>query len=91
MDDRTYQIENIEDIFSSGSLAPVFKHNPKYSIGDLAKLTPYIAYDDIMSSNYIIRGRSLQEKINHFDNEKRIIIAEYDSIESMVDDGWRLD
>jgi hypothetical protein len=91
MDDRSYQIKNIEYIFSTSSLAPVFKLNPKYSIGDLAGLTPYIAYDDVMSYNYIIRGRALQEPINNFDNEKRIVIAEYDSIESMVDDGWRLD
>ena len=90
MDDRSYQIKNIEYIFSTSSLAPVFKQNPKYSIGDLSGLTPYIAYDDVMSYNYIIRGRSLQEPINNFDNEKRIVIAEYDSIESMVDDGWRL-
>ena len=90
MDDRSYQIKNIENIFSAGSFAPVFQNNPKYSIGEFANLTPYIAYDDVMEYNYIIRGRSLMEPINNFDSEKRIIIAKYDSIESMVDDGWRL-
>jgi len=43
-----------------------------------------------MSFKYIIRGLPAGE-FNHFDAIEREIIAKYDSLESLVDDGWRLD
>lgn len=86
MDDQTYQKENLEAIYKAASLSPVFKSNPKYATGNL---TPYISYDDILAGRYIIRGRPFGMQ-NSFDAEKRDIIAIYDSIESLVKDGWRL-
>ena len=90
MEDKDYQKKNIEAIYAAASLAPVFKKNPKHSVGNYADLTPYISYNDIMENKYIIRGRPIGEH-NSFDSEEREIIAEYDSIESLVNDGWRLD
>ena len=90
MDDKEYQRKNIEAIYSAASMAPVFKQNSKYCINKFADLTPYISYNDVMSYKFIIRGRPSGEQ-NSFDAQERDIIAEYDSIESLVNDGWRLD
>jgi hypothetical protein len=90
MEDTEYQKRNLEAIYRGANLAPAFKLNPNYCIGDFAGLTPYISYDDVMNYKFIIRARP-RDVFNHFDNEKREIIAEYDSIDSLVNDGWRLD
>ena len=90
MNDLDYQKKNLEVIFRDASLAPVFKQNAKYYIGELSNLTPYISYDDVMRNKFIIRGRPVSESGAYY-NEKKVIIAEYDSIVDLVSDGWRLD
>lgn len=91
MTDKEFQLSSLEMIFRDATLAPVFKHNPKYDRQGFAALTPYIAYDDVMEYRYIVRGRPLSVPIDHYDNEKRQVIAEYDTVEALVEDGWRLD
>ena len=91
MEDKEYQKKELKDIFSAASLAPVFKSNPKHCIGKFADLIPYISYGDVMNYKFIIRGRPIGDEINTFDDKEREIIAEYDSLESLVNDGWRLD
>ena len=86
MNDTGYQKENLEAIYKAASLSPVFKSNPKYNTGNL---TPYISYNDIMANKYIIRIRPLEIQ-NSFDGGKREIVAEYESVEELVNDGWRL-
>ena len=90
LSDFEYQKKNLEAIYSAASMAPVFKSNPKHCTGKFADLTPYISYNDVMSYKFIIRGRPNDEH-NSFDFQEREIIAEYDSLESLVNDGWRLD
>jgi len=87
--DFEYQKKNLEAIYSAASMSPVFKSNPKYCTGKFAELTPYISYNDVMSYKFIIRGRPVGE-VNTFDAKDREIIAEYDSLESLVNDGWHL-
>lgn len=89
-DDNKYQLRNLKAIYNAASFAPVFHHNLKYSTGKFAELTPYIAYSDVLNDKYIIRGRQGSEH-NSFDDEKRDVIAEYSSLEKLVNDGWRLD
>jgi hypothetical protein len=86
MFDQDYERGNLEDIYKSASLSPVFKSNPKYNTGNT---TPYISYSDILANRYIIRGKPLGNS-NSFEGGERKIIAEYESIESLVKDGWRL-
>jgi hypothetical protein len=43
-----------------------------------------------MSYKFIIRGRLIGEHLS-FEAQEREIIAEYDSLESLINDGWRLD
>jgi hypothetical protein len=90
MDDKEIQKKNLEQIYSAGSHTPVFKNNQKHCIGNFASLTPYISYNDVITNKYIIRGRPIG-MYGSFDAEAREVIAEYDSLESLVDDGWRLD
>jgi len=90
MDDKEIQKKNLEEIYSAASCSPVFKNNPIHCIGEFAALTPYISYNDVIANKYIIRGRPIG-MYGSFDAEARKVIGEYDSIESLVDDGWRLD
>lgn len=84
--DREYQLINLEKIFHDGALSPVFKRNPKYSNDGV----PRIAYSDVMDNKYIIRFDGEFDG-NSFWSEDTKILVEYDSIEDLVDDGWRLD
>ena len=47
---------------------------------------PYIAYADVMANKYVIRaGSDYNDK-----SETNSVIVEYDSIDELVNDGWRL-
>lgn len=92
MTQRDEQLRNLGLIYRDASLAPVFKSNPKHCKGEFADSVPYIAYGDVMDYKYIIRARPLLADTNGgFDYEERKVIVEYESIEALVDDGWRLD
>jgi len=91
MEDIEFQKKHLGLIYRDASMAPCFKGNPKYCIGKFADVTPYIRYDDVMNHLFVIRARPYGESINSFDNEERQIIVEYDSMDSLINDGWRLD
>jgi hypothetical protein len=85
---RNLQIHNLKRIFDTASMAPVFKGNPKYTVNGVAR----IAYDDIMGEKYIIRcDNSFPESGSFWSDEDATIIAQYNSIAELVEDGWRLD
>jgi hypothetical protein len=87
MEDKEYQMKNLEAIYVTASLAPVFKLNTKFCVDQFAGHTPYIAYADIMDRKFVIRATS-----DYTDkSEANPVIAEYVSIEDLVNDGWRLD
>lgn len=90
MEDHEYQKKNLERIFNGALLAPVFHRNPVYCINQFSDLIPYISYSDVMGDKYIIRGRPKGE-YNPYDTEEREIIAEYHSLDELVNAGWRLD
>jgi hypothetical protein len=85
-----YQITTLENLFSSASHSIIFKRNPKYCINKFEGLIPYIAYNDVMGDLYIIRGKSANN-FDSFHNGKEDVIIEYYSLETLVEDGWRLD
>ncbi len=87
IDDKECQIKSLEEIFSEGRLSPIFKRNPKYPIKEgVAR----IAYSDVMDFRYAIRSETGFSG-NPFWSEDTEVIAEYDNLQAMVDDGWRLD
>ena len=87
--DEEYQMKNLERIFTDGALSPVFKRNQKYPIdGGVAR----IAYGDVTDYKYVISNcKDFSDEFEYFWSEDADIIAEYKSVEELVDDGWRLD
>lgn len=86
IDDKKYQIENLERIFDAGAFSPIFKSNPKYPIiGSLR-----ISYNDVMNRKCIIRcDKDFSE--NSFWSKNADVIVEYKNIKDLVNDGWQLD
>lgn len=89
-DDKEYQKKHLTDIYSFASMAPVFKRHLKYCTGIYEGCIPYISFDDVMNYRYIIRGRPTGIN-NRFDFEEREIIMEYETMDELINDGWRLD
>ena len=89
MQDQVYQKMYFEAIFNYVLYAPVLERHPAYCIRQFSDLEPYISYNDIMHSKYIIRGRPTGEN-NRFDSEAREIIVEYENLDELVNAGWRL-
>lgn len=88
MSDREIQIKNLQSIFDEARLSPVFRKNPKYK----AEGVPRIAYSDIMDERCAIRcDCDFPDSGSFWNGQNAAIIAQYDSIEKLVDDGWRLD
>ena len=88
MEDRDYQISNLQRIFGEACFSPVFKDNPKYQVDGV----PRIAHDDIMAYKCVIKADNNFQGIGGFlSGQDAVIIAQYNSIEELVDDGWRLD
>jgi hypothetical protein len=89
--DREIQKENLDNIFQKIAYIPVFRRNPKYCVGKFAESVPYIALYDVIDRSYIIRARASDEPRDLFDSEKREIIVQYDCMDELINDGWRLD
>jgi len=90
MDESGAQMRSLEVIFQTATFAPLFKPNPKHCKNQFAHFTPYISYKDIINKKYFIRGCPIGPG-NFPDTGQRDIIAEYASIEELVNDGWQLD
>ena len=89
MQDKVYQKMYFEAIFNYVLYAPVLEHHPGYCIRQFADLIPYIAFDDVMRSKYIVRGRP-PGGTNSTDSESREIIVKYANLDELVNAGWRL-
>ena len=89
MQDKVYQKMYFEAIFNYVLYAPVLEHHPGYCIRQFADLIPYIAFDDVMRSKYIVRGRPAGVA-NSTDSESVEIIARYANLDELVNAGWRL-
>ena len=89
MTDKVYQKMYFEAIFNYVLYAPVLEHHPRYCIRQFADLIPYIAYDDVLKSKFIIRGRPTVSN-NPNAAEAGAIIVEYANLDDLVNAGWRL-
>lgn len=69
-----------------GSFSFILLRHPKYCTGKFANHVPFISYNDL-TYKYIVRGRCEHELCEDVADD---IIAEYDSIESLINDGWRM-
>jgi len=78
-----------EAIFNDVLYAPVLEYHPGYCIDQFADLIPYIAYDDVMKRKFIIRGRPTLSN-NTIASGAGAVIAEYATLDDLVNAGWRL-
>jgi len=90
--DINREIKLFKRVYDDAMYAPLLRWNPKYKTEEFNDMTPYICIDDICDYNYVVCAipdeevtMMLQERF------RRNVIAEYNSIEEMVEDGWRLD
>ena len=71
---------------------PVLKWNDKYKTPELEGYTPIIAINDLVKRNYVVcaipneKVEFMLMQLNRTDK----VLAEYDSLEKMVEDGWRM-
>ena len=80
------QLQWLNDIFSKANYSPVFRQHDSVPEGMLA----YISLPDVLEYRYIIRMLPIEEVSQPIFKEG-IVIAQYDSAEALVSDGWELD
>ena len=89
---KQQQLESLRKIFEMGMPpTPAFK---SYHKGVPDGMIPYISFSDLMDYKYNIRAIPDsdfwgKDKVEKTENGK--IIAHYNSLEELVDDGWMLD
>ncbi len=72
--------------------SPLLKWNDKYKTPELEGYTPIIAINDLVKYNYVVcaipneKVEFMLMQLNRTDK----VLAEYDSLEKMVEDGWRM-
>lgn len=86
MSDRDYQIKTISAIYGCAFFTPVFKLNKKYMQEKKSNLIPFIAKVDLENKKFVIRGTDDYEN----NIESNTLIAEYETVQELVDDGWKL-
>lgn len=86
-DDQKYQLTHLTRIFRDAAMSPVFRSNPKYP-GD----GPFrIAFSDVMDNKYVIRIDDQFRGGSLFWDKGTAVVVSYETVEALVEDGWRLD
>ena len=96
LDDVLEEIESLikefKKHYDSPIISPQLRWNKKYKTTELEKYTPIIAINDLMKRNYVVCAIP-NEKVEMFlmqHSRTDKVLAEYDSLEEMVEDGWRM-
>ena len=86
------QSELFKKHYDEPMFSPLLKWNDKYKTPELEGYTPIIAINDLVNRNYVVcaipneKVEFLLMQLNRTDK----VLAEYDSLEKMVEDGWRM-
>lgn len=86
------EVRLFKKVYDDALYAPLVRWNPKYEKEEYNGMTPYICIDDIVNYKYVvcaIPDNEVTSKLQEYN--RRVVIAEYNSIEEMVNDGWILD
>lgn len=96
LDDVLEEIEDrkkeFKEHYDSPFVSPQLRWNKKYKTTQLEKYTPIIAINDLVNRNYVVCAIP-NEKVEMFLKQLSRtdkVIAEYNSLEEMVEDGWRM-
>lgn len=87
--DRDRQVRQLREIYDGALMAPKFRRMKKFQT-EKDPGPPFIRYSDVMKDRYIIR-RGGKDWMNSFCDEETEVIAAYNSLAELVNDGWRLD
>ena len=92
------EIRLISEVYEDAKYAPLLRWNLKFKTKQFDGMTPYICLNDICHHKYVvcaIPDRDVDKMFQEYgmlqEFSRREVIAEYNSIEEMVEDGWRLD
>ena len=86
------EVRLFKKVYDDAMCAPYLRWNPKYKTKEFSGMTPYICIADICDYNYVVCA--IPDNEAHMmlqEQERRNVIVEYNSVEEMVEDGWRLD
>ena len=84
------QLKYFKQQYEEPMYSPQLKWNVKYKPPELKDYTPIIAIMDLVDNNYVVCAipseevKFLLSQLHRTDK----VIAEYDSLEAMVEDGW---
>ena len=84
------QSELFKKHYDEPMFSPALKWNDKYKTPELEGYTPIIAINDLVKYNYVVcaipneKVEFMLMQLNRTDK----VLAEYDSLEKMVEDGW---
>jgi hypothetical protein len=87
--EREFQLQQLRQIYDGALMAPKFRRRDQDSTQEDPG-PPLIRYSDVMADRYIVR-RGGEDWMNSFCDEETEILATYESLEELVDAGWRLD
>ena len=84
------QLKMFKEQYDEPMYSPQLKWNVKYKTPDLEDYTPIIAIMDLVKYNYVVcaipneKVKFMLCQLHRTDK----VLAEYDSLEAMVEDGW---
>lgn len=85
------ELSELEEIFRTANISPVFRPNPSFAIEIGDGNVPYISLGDVRENLYLIRLLSEGQMTQFPITENGPILVEYPSLERLVLDGWPLD
>ena len=83
---KTY-LKGLEEAFWNMFYRIHFKPNPKFGPYEESLPTLYIGFDDMSNNDVNIRLKSGDE----YDDSQDKVIAHYESLKDLLEDGWKLD
>jgi hypothetical protein len=96
LDDVLEEIESrkqeFKEHYDNPIVSPQLRWNKKYKTTELENYTPIIAINDLVERNYVvcaIPNEKVEFMLMHLPRTDKVI-AEYSSLEEMVNDGWRM-
>ena len=84
------QLNFFKEHYDSPVCSPQLKWNEKYKTAELQDYTPIIAIMDLVNYNYVVcaipneKVEFMLIQLNRTDK----VLAEYDSLKEMIEDGW---
>ena len=84
------QLKYFKQQYEEPMYSPQLKWNVKYKTPELKDYTPIIAIMDLVDNNYVVCAIPNEEVKFMLCQSRRTdkVLAEYDSLEAMVEDGW---